>query len=75
MAVDFASVRANAAAAGVPPSEIAVIYKGLTAEERIRMNEAGLIAYETEGTVIARLADDGNQLFGEKAVGVYSLSA
>lgn len=75
MPVDFVSVLANAAVEGIPASEIAVIYKDLTDAERSGLREAGLITHEMEGTVIARLADDGNQLFAEKAIGVYSLSA
>lgn len=75
MPIDFAAVRANALADGIPVSEIAVIYQNLTFEERKHLREAGLIAYESEGTVIARLSENGHDFFAEKAEGVHSLSA
>lgn len=75
MPVDFGSVRLNAAADGIPASEIAVFYQGLTPAERLSLKDAGLMVHETEGTVIARLAADGNQPFPEKAIGVHTLAA
>jgi hypothetical protein len=69
MLVDFNAVRANALAEGIPLAEIAVIYQELTDDER------NCLLHSAGGTVIARLAADDEQLFPEKAVGVYTLSA
>lgn len=75
MPVDFDLVRANAAADGIPLSQIAVIYKDLSYNELQSLRAAGLVAAETEETVIGRFAEDGNARYADKAIGVYSLSA
>lgn len=75
MLVDFDAVRTNAAAQGVPLSEISIFYQNLTEEEFASMRDCDLIASVTDKVVIARFGPDGSVMFPEKAVAVYSLSS
>ena len=73
--VDIAVVKNAAMEQGIPLSEIALIYQGLTEEEISRLLEKGLVAYQTEARVIAKFDDDGNALFPEKITETYTLSS
>ncbi len=75
MPVDFDEVRKNAAAQGVPLSEIAIFYENLADDEIAALEQQGLITDRTARRVVARFAADGSALFPEKAVSVYSLAS
>jgi hypothetical protein len=76
MSVDFDSVRRNAAAQGVPLSEISIFYENLTDEEIAFLDESGLIVSSTRREmIVARFGPDGEVAFPDKASGVYSLAS
>jgi hypothetical protein len=75
MVVDFDEVRRNAASQGIALDQIAIFYKGLTADEMAELERRGLVARKTESVVIGKFLPDGGVLFPERATGVYSLSA
>jgi hypothetical protein len=68
-------VKANALAQGIALSEIAIIYRDLTASEKVIMRENDLITHESEDSVIGRFSQDGEALFKDKVRGVLHIGA
>lgn len=71
--VDFAAVRLNAKEEGIPLSEIAIFYRGLTEDEITTLGS--LVTHRNGEVTIAKFPTDEKELFPNKAFGVYSLSA
>ena len=72
---DIETVKRNAAEQGVPLSEIAIFYDGLTDDEKDFMREHNLITHSNGSIVTAKFTNGGEALFPDKIKGVYSLSA
>jgi hypothetical protein len=72
---DIEEVKRNAYAQGVPLSEIAIFYDGLTDDEKDLMREQNLITQINGGIVIAKFTASGEALFSEKIKGVHYLGA
>jgi hypothetical protein len=72
---DIEEIKRNACAQGVPLSEIAIFYDGLTDDEKDLMREQNLITHENGSVVIARFTTSGEVLFPEKVKGVHHLGA
>lgn len=75
MPIDFDEVRTNAAASGIPLSQIAILYDDLSGLEIGMLESEGLIAHVTNKQVVGKFKADGSVMFPDKAVGVYSLAA
>lgn len=73
--IDIEAIKRNATEQGVPLSEIAIFYEGLTEYEKDFMREQNLITNENGKTVIAKFTATGDALFPEKITGVYTLAA
>lgn len=69
MAVDFDAVRATAQADGINLGEVAIVYKGLTAEQVRTLTERGLVAAHLEwpGSLLGKFTPEGEALFPEQA--------
>ena len=72
---DIDQIRENALAQGIALSEITIIYKDLTEVERNQMRALGILASETEGSVLGKFMPNGDVLFKEKVHGVLHLGA
>jgi hypothetical protein len=73
--VDFNAVRENARKEGIALSEIVIIYKNLTPQEKHELAEFNLITSDTGDTVLGRFSETGEARCDSKAVGVYYLAA
>jgi hypothetical protein len=73
--VDIDAIKRNAVEQGVPLSEIAIFYDGLTDNEKDLMREQNLITHDNGRIVIAKFTASGEALFSEKAEGVHYLGA
>jgi hypothetical protein len=72
---DIETIKKNASEQGVPLSEIAVFYDGLTDDEKDLMREQNLITHNNGDIVIAKFTASGEALFPEKIKGVHYLGA
>jgi hypothetical protein len=73
--VDVKEALANAKKEGIHPSEITVLYKGLTAGQILRMTEADVLTHYTNACTLAKLTKKGKAMFAEKVTGFYTLGA
>ena len=73
--VDIDTIKRNASEQGVPLSEIALFYEGLTDEETKLMQAQQLITQENGGFAIGRFTGSGEVLFPSKVKGVHYLGA
>jgi hypothetical protein len=73
--VNIEAIKKNASEQGIPLSEIAVIYDGLTDEEKNLMRAQQLITHENGAVAIARFSGSGEVLFPSKVKGVHYLGA
>ena len=73
--IDIREVKENAEKQGINLSEIALIYVGLTSDEKALLLELNLLKYENDDTVIATFTKSGDALFSEKIKGAHYLAA
>ena len=73
--VDIDLIKQNALAEGIALREIAIIYAGLTSQEKNLMQQQHLVKSDNGNTVLATFTDSGVALFPEKITGVHYLAA
>lgn len=73
--VDFDSVRKNAAAEGIPLSEICLFYAGLSAEDVTTLRNAGALKEFYDGhRALGAFCSDGSVVLEDKVTGVHYLA-
>ena len=73
--VDIGLIKRNAEAQGIALQEIALLYVGLTEEEKEILKSINLLKYEAGNAVMATFTDTGDALFPEKITGAHYLAA
>lgn len=72
---DIETVKKNAKAQGIVLQQIAILYDGLTDEEKNALRALHLLKSESGSSAIAAFSDCGDALFPEKIKGVHYLAA
>jgi len=73
--VDIELVKQNAKAQGIALQHVAILYVGLTEEEKSLFKALNLLKIDNGNSVLATFTDDGQALFREKITGVQFLAA
>lgn len=72
---DIESVKQNAKAQDIVLQRIAILYDGLTDDEKDTLRALDLLKVENGSTVIGAFTDCGDALFPQKITGVHYLAA
>ena len=73
--IDIEAIKRNAKSQGIVLQQIALLYAGLSDDEKSQLRALNLLKIEAGNTTIATFDDAGDALFPEKITGAEYLAA